>query len=150
MGSMIYLSLGRLEVDWGKNFEFTDHSALFQPSDLGLIPYYYAGNVVEMKEGLSRPLGDVVERINLLGHTLKMAEVEFKSLSVFNDFSTETFPFTALSRALASVDVETVSTDYGESHDIEKFFRREIFPRLKLNTFVDDGRTVMFEAALDM
>jgi hypothetical protein len=41
MGSMIYLSVGRLEIDWGKNFGFTDHSALFQSSDIAQVPYYY-------------------------------------------------------------------------------------------------------------
>jgi hypothetical protein len=41
MGSMIYLSVGRLEVDWGKNFGFTDHSPLFQCTDLAQVPYYY-------------------------------------------------------------------------------------------------------------
>jgi hypothetical protein len=38
---MIYLSVGRLEIDWGKNFGFTDHSALFQSSDIAQVPYYY-------------------------------------------------------------------------------------------------------------
>jgi hypothetical protein len=38
MGSMIHLSVGRLEVDWGKNNGFRDHSALFQQSDLAQVP----------------------------------------------------------------------------------------------------------------
>jgi hypothetical protein len=33
MGSMISLAVGRLEVDWGKNNGFVDHSALFQVDD---------------------------------------------------------------------------------------------------------------------
>ena len=41
MGSMIQLSVGRLEVDWGKNFGFTDYSAFYQPSDACDVPYYY-------------------------------------------------------------------------------------------------------------
>jgi hypothetical protein len=41
MGSMIHLAVGRLEIDWGKNTGFTDHSPLFQPSDLTQVPYYY-------------------------------------------------------------------------------------------------------------
>ncbi len=31
MGSMIQLSVGRLEIDWGKNPGFADHSPLYQP-----------------------------------------------------------------------------------------------------------------------
>lgn len=71
MGSMIHLSVGRLEIDWGKNHGFTDHSPLFQPSDLAQVPYYYVADgsegerdehgdydfelVTERKDGLSSP-----------------------------------------------------------------------------------------------
>ena len=41
MGSMIQLSVGRLEIDWGKNFRYSDHSELFQTCDLAQVPYYY-------------------------------------------------------------------------------------------------------------
>ena len=69
MGSMIYLALGRLEVDWGKNSSFKNHGALFQPSDRKDVPYFYADDVVERKEGLSKPLRDVIQRLDLLGYT---------------------------------------------------------------------------------
>jgi len=45
---MIHLAVGRLEVDWGKNNFFTNHGALFQPSDLKLVPSYYAGDNLEL------------------------------------------------------------------------------------------------------
>lgn len=41
MGSMIHLAVGRLEIDWGKNGGFVDHSPLFQVTDLTQVPYYY-------------------------------------------------------------------------------------------------------------
>lgn len=45
MGSMIHLAVGRLEVDWGKNRGFQDHSALFQgESDVADVPYFYVGD----------------------------------------------------------------------------------------------------------
>lgn len=72
MGSMIYLALGRLEVDWGKNSGFVSHNALFQPGDRKPVPYYYAEDVVEFKDGLSRPLRDVLRRLDLLGYTENM------------------------------------------------------------------------------
>ena len=31
-------------IDWGKNSYFKDHSALFKPKDVKLIPYYYVGD----------------------------------------------------------------------------------------------------------
>lgn len=36
MAPVIHLAVGRLEIDWGKNFGFTAHSALFQISDLAI------------------------------------------------------------------------------------------------------------------
>ena len=47
MGSMISLAVGRLEIDWGKNNGFVDHSALFQAGDVAQIPYYYAGEQIK-------------------------------------------------------------------------------------------------------
>ena len=155
MGSMIHLAVGRLEVDWGKNSGFGDHHALFQPTDLTLVPYYYVkegGNTyvdqfgeeryelfVKNKEGMSRPLGQVVDRIGLLGHTLKHCEREFKELSEFNHFDAQRFTFEELKQALVTIDVNRVSADYGEmGEDFGKFFRRQIFDRLGLDTIAKD------------
>jgi len=145
---MIYLSVGRLEVDWGKNYGFQDHSALFQPADVRRVSYPYAEGVIRRKPGLSRPLRDVIPRLDLLGHTLDVAKQEFEALAAFNDFSLERFPFSALADALAAVDVRRVSSEY-EEEDVEKFFRREIFPRLDLDRYVADEQ-VKFEAAMGM
>lgn len=41
MGSMVYLVVGRLEIDWGKSSGFTDHSPLFQATELAHIAYHY-------------------------------------------------------------------------------------------------------------
>lgn len=51
MGSYITLDIGKLEVDWGKNSNFFDHSPLFRPSDVKEIPYLYANDVVIEQEG---------------------------------------------------------------------------------------------------
>lgn len=60
MGSLITLGVGRMEIDWGKNHSFRNHSALFTEEDITKIPYYYvteAGEVyIEEREGLSRKL----------------------------------------------------------------------------------------------
>ncbi len=56
MGSMVSC-IGKLELDWKNNF-YQDHGTLFLPSDVKDIPYYYADNIVEYKEGLSRKLSD--------------------------------------------------------------------------------------------
>jgi len=163
MGSMIDLAVGRLEIDWGKNLGFVDHSALFQISDLAKVPYYYVEEgsayvddggehrwklITEYKDGLSKPLFQVIDRIKLLGYTLANCEKEFYYLSRLNGFDAHRFRFDQLRTALATVDVGAISPDYGEGgEDFGKFFRREIFPRLGLSKIVDDPRYVQFEAA---
>lgn len=75
MGSMITLGIGRMEIDWGKNNFFRDHSILFKTSDVKLIPYYYVDMdsdepIIEMKEGYARKLSGIKKRLDLLGYDL--------------------------------------------------------------------------------
>ena len=69
MGSLVYLGIGALELDWGKNCNVCNHSQLFQVADLKKIPYYYADDVVEMKTCFSKPLKVVQRRMDLLGYS---------------------------------------------------------------------------------
>jgi hypothetical protein len=164
MGSMIHLAVGRLEIDWGKNFGFADHSPLFQVTDLAQVPYYYAEGKGETyidstaeersklfavhKEGMSKPLGQVVDRIALLGHTLAHCEREFEYLSGFTDFDTTQFRFDELKEALAMIDVNALSADCGEmGEDFGKFFRRQLFDRLRLPSIAANPAYVQHPAA---
>jgi hypothetical protein len=164
MGSMIHLAIGRLEIDWGKNSGFTDHSPLFQVTDLAQVPYYYVEGegetyidstgeerlklYVELKEGMSKPLGQVVDRIALLGHTVAHCEREFEYLSALNDFDTSKFRFDELKEALSTIDVNAISADYGEmGEDFGKFFRRQLFDRLGLAGLSANPAYVKYEAA---
>lgn len=70
MGSYITLGIGELELDWGKNFGFTDYSKLFTPADKKPIKYYYADDEVLIKPGYSSPLSKVKRRLELLGYSL--------------------------------------------------------------------------------
>jgi hypothetical protein len=150
MSSMIHLAVGRLEIDWGQNSGFIDHSPLFQPADLAQVPYYYVKGgglteidstgqeryelFAELKEGMSKPLSQVIDRIELLGHTLENCEREFKYLSVLNRFDDQRFTFEELKQALALIDVNAISADYGEKgEEFGKFFRRQMFDRLGLS-----------------
>jgi hypothetical protein len=150
MGSMIHLAVGRLEIDWGRNQGFRDHSALFQGErDVNDVPYYYVGEengtdfegktkwkpLIEQKEGLSKPPPLVIDRLRLLGHTYQQCEKEFAFLARLNGFDDTRFTFAALSDLLAAIDVTSLSVNYGEGgEDFGKFFRREIAPRLGLIT----------------
>jgi hypothetical protein len=140
MGSMIHLALGRLELDWGKNSGFTDHSALFQEPDVADFPYFYAGGgelpeptpdgkqwevVTELKEGLSKPLPEVIDRMNLLGYSKRYAEAEFKQVMRMGDSESSGLTFELLHKALKEVELDKVSLDYGEGGR----FRQVLPPR---------------------
>ena len=71
MGSIITLGIDKFELEWGKNHCFTNHSALFLPSDVARIPYYYADDEVVVKDGLSRTLGSIKIRLDLMGYSLR-------------------------------------------------------------------------------
>ena len=151
---MIHLALGRLELDWGKNNGFNDHSPLFQESDVADVPYYYAGDelaepasdgsrwqiITEHKEGLSKPLPQVMERLHLLGYSKAYARKEFEYLLRMHEFVGSGVSYDMLERALTSIDLKNMSADYGEGgEDFGKFFRREIAPKLDLAKLVGHG-----------
>ena len=145
MGSMIHLAVGRLEIDWGKNNGFTDHSPLFQIHDIDNVPYHYVGEelehgnkgkhrweiITEFKEGLKKPLAEVVDRIRLLGYTSAWSEKEFIYLSNLNGFETNIFTFNQLRKALGNADVNSLLLEYGDgSEDFGEFFLKQIYPAL--------------------
>ncbi|MGA2437489.1 MAG: HEPN/Toprim-associated domain-containing protein [Acidobacteriaceae bacterium] len=74
MGSVITLGIGRLELEWGKNNIYSNHSKLFAKGDLNEAVYYYADNLKETKPAYVRTLRDMVRRLELLGYTLHGAK----------------------------------------------------------------------------
>jgi hypothetical protein len=164
MGSMIQLSVGNLEIDWGKNRGFTDHSAFFQTTDVTPVPYYYGGSdyvdakgekswkiSVEYKEGLSKPLCEVKDRIELMGHTIAHCRQEFMHLADLNDFDVEVFEFDSLREALATVDVSSMEFTFSQGdEDFGEFFREQVYPRLGMVLPEGDSRRVLFSAAEGM
>ena len=85
MGTLISLGVGKMEIDWGKNSFFRDHSELFRPEDIKTIPYYYAGEngdiIIEEKEGLSRKLSAMKDRLELLGYTMDEVRSMYDALA---------------------------------------------------------------------
>jgi len=70
MGTVITLSLGNLEVDWGKNYNHTNHSSLFQPKNLKVFNVKYHDEdeekyVTKKKEVLMAPLREILPRLEL-------------------------------------------------------------------------------------
>ncbi|WP_239479445.1 HEPN/Toprim-associated domain-containing protein [Lichenicola cladoniae] len=151
MGSMIHLTLGRIELDWGKNSGFSDHSALFRPDDLTTIPYYYAGDsddlecahlpliqrredfsyrlITEMKEGYSAPLKVVARRLLLLGHTDAYCRQEFQ-WHAEDGYLHHDFTFDELKAILATADFSDahLSPEKG-SESLAEFLLTHVFPK---------------------
>jgi len=130
MGSMITLGIGKFEIDWGKNNFFTDHSALFLPSDVVQMPYYYANNVVEMKEGLARKLSSVKRRLDLLGYSPKTLARKYQEhLEMVPDYYPDVpISFEQFRSTVSSIDLEKVSLDAGfGDYDLGEFVSRYVF-----------------------
>ena len=121
MGSLIYLHLGRLELDWGKNSIFMNHSALFDRADVRPAPYYYADDVVEEKPAFVRRLGALVRRLEILGFTMQDCERLYKELlrNTPSYYPPPKLTFEQFARVMEQVDVDTVSIPKGESGDYD-------------------------------
>jgi hypothetical protein len=132
MGSMITLGIDKFEIDWGKNNFWVDHSALFLPSDVVLIPYYYADDVVEMKEGLSRKLCSVKRRLDLLGYSQgALASIYQEHLDNFPAYYPDIpISFDQFQSIVSSIDLDKVSINLdcepGEC-DLGEFVSRYVF-----------------------
>lgn len=78
VGSMISLSVGQVDIDWGKNEFFISHLDLFQVGDEGVNGYDYVATdgttIVETKECLARELSRVKPRLEILGYTPETLE----------------------------------------------------------------------------
>ena len=88
MGTEISLDIGGMSIDWSKNARGADHGALFQEADRkrlrsDQIDYDYFAESDEdpgqMEMAFTRPLRDVVARLELLGFTLEAAKAEYLS-----------------------------------------------------------------------
>jgi hypothetical protein len=138
MGSEISLSVGNLDVDWGKNEFFNPHGALFQEGDIRQVPYRYVddrGNPVRLnKPAYVRSLGDIFPRLELLGFGLKAAETAYEDLRTRNG-SNIALKFRDLLAALTKIDLTKLSAEYEKGYEFGEFFLEEIYPRLGLDRF---------------
>ncbi len=132
MGSIVTLGIGRLEVDWGKNNSYTNHSKLFLPTDRKPISHHYVDEetqepIEDLKPGFSRSLRSVKRRIELLGYTLSEARRCFEEPAVPDDYDPPEMSFELFARALASVDVHAVELDpWFADHSLGDFAARSI------------------------
>ncbi|MBC1557367.1 hypothetical protein HB911_01480 [Listeria booriae] len=151
MGTMITLGIGKMELDWGKNNIFKDHSKLFQIDDIKLIPYYYVDSdtdedITKMKEGYAKKLSSIKKRLDLLGYSLTGVE------SMYNSYMNElelheiafNMPFSLFKEAIYNISVSDFNTveiekeHFGYEFDFGEYARKCIMnlPQMK-NIFLD-------------
>lgn len=108
MGSVMTLDVGKFTLDYASGWRGNDHRALFQLGDRVNVPYYYAGGVIEEKPGCPKPLRLVRDRLELLGHTLRSAELEFENAASSCELGADVAAtFGDLLRTLARLDVSS-------------------------------------------
>ena len=134
---MITLAIGRMKIDWGKNYFFRDHSALFQAQDVKLIPYYYVDTtgepIIEMNEGFSRKLSSVKMRLDLLGYDLVSIRKLYEDLIIDceADGCTLLFSFEEFYNVVSNIDIEAIdavdtTVDFDELF-IDEYAKRYTF-----------------------
>lgn len=128
MGSLISLGLGRLELDWGKNSFFMNHSTLFLPNDIRQVPYFYAEGVVESKRAYARSLHSVVRRLEMLGFTLHDCERHYRdpASSVPSSNADPFLTYEQFAKVLKGVNVNAIELPEEGVYDFGEYVTRAI------------------------
>ncbi len=87
MGTEISLDIAGLSVDWSKNCRGVDHGFLFQSDERRRVPWAADDDDNDdpdrllMEMAFTRPLRTVLPRLELLGHTLATAKVDYERVA---------------------------------------------------------------------
>jgi len=143
---MITLRLGRLEVDWGKNSFFRNHSPLFDKADLADAEYFYANDELVVQPAYVRKLKRVIPRLELLGFSLDGCRTAYsEALQQVPDYYPKVnIDFDAFRQALCAVDLDRVRNDeYDGDFDLGEFAKYVLsdpeFKRLSGGVTHEDG-----------
>lgn len=115
MGTGIQLTVGNFPVDYGKNFYFDDHTALFQDVDLKRVPDegYEDGRLTE---AYSRSLRSTVSRLELLGFTMARAKREYsENLNEYGEKIRRPMSFKKFSSLVQSIDLGWFTGEWTEN-----------------------------------
>lgn len=142
MGSMITLGIGKMELDWGKNNVFNNHSCLFQKEDIKIVPYYYSDNEIEYKKDFSKNIMSVKRRLDLLGYSLhEIEELYNKELAMFKQQLSSSIPinFHNFYNTVINIDIKNInmtSEEYDFDYDLGEYVRKCVIQEIKeLSTF---------------
>ena len=160
VGTMIYLRVGGVTIDWAKNNAGNDHGFLFQEGDCARrhsdqTNYEYYAEYPDLdlalpEESLVRSLAKVLPRLDLLGLTLEAARAEYNALvddqseineEIGRDMSRvlafEEFCALAGRYALADLDDTYVEGDPDRESTVKKRFLADEAEMDRLPTYGD-------------
>lgn len=129
MGSIVRLGIGHLELDWGKNGIDRNHSKLFMPNDIKDIPYFYANNIVEYKQGYARRLADIKRRLELLGYSLNRLDSLFtmQIAQIPSYLPKPSLTFKEFANIISALDIEKINLPDGDEYDLGEFVSQYLF-----------------------
>jgi hypothetical protein len=141
MGSMISLSVGRFEIEWGKNSFFNSHAKLFLPGDIGPATYYYADDIQETKPAFRRTLHSVRKRLALLGYSMVRCQQIYEQNMAYVQRSEDVPPisWSDFTKAVGKIDLARADMldvdecdydpgEYAAHHVLESSPFKEISP----------------------
>lgn len=139
MGSLISLGIEEFELDWGKNYNFQNHSKLFAESDKKEIMYYYEDEE-KLRLGYSAPLKKVLKRLELLGYSLENTRDKFDTyLSEYPDYlEIPKIKFDDILQIFSKLKIEEyiVSREEGD-YDLGEYVQENIFHNKLFKNFAN-------------
>ncbi len=156
MGSVASLGIEKMELDWGKNNYFSDHSSLFQNGDLKEAPYYYVDDdgkpITITKRAYSKKLASVKKRLDLLGYSIKGVECTFnQQLNYVNRLYDVALPFcfNDYYKVIRSIDIKNIDMASGEylyEHDLGEYARKCVLNEIsELKELTDEDNYIFSE-----
>jgi HEPN/Toprim N-terminal domain 1 len=133
MESLILLGIENLELDWGKQHIWRNHSKLFCESDIKPASYYYFDDQndsyrIENKPAYVRKLGGLIRRLELLGYTLSECCEQYTEQTHSAADYCKPLSFEAFRNMIASINVaRVVVPDEPSNYDPGEFAAKVIF-----------------------
>lgn len=140
MGSIITLGINKLEIDWGKNYTFNNHSKLFKKNEFdSKIKYYEMDEygekeIVKSYPGAKAKLSNVKNRLDLLGYGINKLEGLYKKCIAEYEYYTDekhSLSYNDYYEFIYSLDLKKVDivkvfvSEYDDDmFDIGEYFRK--------------------------
>lgn len=124
MGSIVSLTIGGIEIDWGKNNGFINHSKLFLPSDRTILSEHEYNGARHINYGYRRALQDVIPRLELYGYSEKtIQKIWDEHVSYYPDYLPNLeLSFEQFSKIIKNITITPrTGIDEGYDYDLGEF-----------------------------